>query len=278
MSFCRGTEFRKPFMRIGDSLLPHFPNVPVLLFTATAPEATQALLKNVLHMTNPVLVAENPDRHNITYVKYVRPPSQSPEAKEHLHGVITDLCTELSSQKLDFPITVVYTDTDTIGYCYWLTERIMQKEQYIGDPIPENRIFAQYHQVYSEEMKIHIINELSSGRSKVRLIFATVALGMGLDAPNIRRIIHYKPPTSLEKYFQETGRAGRDGKQARATVYFNNTDIRKNRPGIRPEIIKFCRSEKECLREMMLKYFGHNAPLDRKRDLCCSVCNTSLLN
>ena len=72
-------------------------------------------------------------------------------------------------------------------------------------------------------MKRFIVQELCKVKSRVRIVFATVALGMGLNAPHIRQIIHYKPPTSLEKYFQETGRAGRDGLQSTAVLYYNNS-------------------------------------------------------
>jgi ATP-dependent DNA helicase RecQ len=243
----RGSEFRKEFMRIGDNVLPHFPGVPVLLFTATAPVATQKTLIDLLHLTNPVLVCENPDRPNITYILHKRPPSQSTQAKEHLHQLISSLCSLLQSMKLDFPITVVYTDTQTIAYCYWLTEMTLKQEQYIGEAVPENRIFAQYHQVYTEEMKNHVVAELAKESCKIRLIFATNALGMGLDAPNIRHVIHYKPPTSLEKYFQEMGRAGRDGMMSTATLFYNNTDVRKNRPGITEAMITFCKSQNTSL-------------------------------
>ena len=102
----------------------------------------------------------------------------------------------------------------------------MGAAQYVGESVVENRLFAQYHQVYTEDMKKFIVQELCKDRSKIRVVFATVALGMGLNAPHIRRVIHYKPPTSLEKYFQETGRAGRDGQPSTALLYYNNTDIR----------------------------------------------------
>lgn len=58
-----------------------------------------------------------------------------------------------------------------------------------------------------KKMKNHIISELRKGSPKVRLVLATVALGMGLDSPSIERVIHSRPPTTLEKYVQEIGRA-----------------------------------------------------------------------
>ena len=59
-------------------------------------------------------------------------------------------------------------------------------------------------------------------------MFATVALGMGVDVPSIRNIIHVGPPRTIREYFQETGRAGRDGKQSLSVLYYNNRDIAKS--------------------------------------------------
>jgi len=147
----------------------------------------------------------------------------------------------------------------------------MGDHQYVGAHIPENRLFAQYHQTYTEKMKTFIVSEICKDCSKIRVIFATVALGMGLNSPHIRVVIHYKPPTSIEKYFQETGRAGRDGLQSTAMLYYNNTDIRKNRPGIEPQMIQYCKNDSKCLRSMMLECFGYQTNDANKS--CCSVCD-----
>ena len=154
----------------------------------------------------------------------------------------------------------------------------MGNAMYVGEHCPENRIFGQYHSEYTQKMKEHIVSELCKEESKMRLVFTTVALGMGLDAPHVRHVIHYKPPTSLEKYFQETGRGGRDGEQAKATLFFNNTDIRKNRPGITDQIIDYCKSDDKCLRSTMFEYFGYKAPVNTVKETCCSFCNPALLD
>jgi superfamily II DNA helicase RecQ len=65
--------------------------------------------------------------------------------------------------------------------------------------------------------------------STIRVIFANMALGMGVDIPCIREIIHVGPPASIQQYFQETGRAGRDGLLSKAVLYYNNRDFGKNR-------------------------------------------------
>ncbi len=203
----------------------------MLVFTATAsPKAQQHLIKT-LRLRNPKQVIRNPDRVNIIYEKVFRPPSQDTE--DHLEEILKPMADELASQKLDYPLTVIYTDTNVIAFCY----AFMGAAQYVGESVVENRLLARYHQVYTEHMKKFIVQELCRDRSKIRVVFASVAIGMGLDAPHIRRVIHCKPPTSLEKYFQETGRAGRNGQSSTALLYYNNTDIRSTRPGIEKDII-----------------------------------------
>lgn len=84
-------------------------------------------------------------------------------------------------------------------------------------------------------MKTHVITELKKETPTLRLIFATVALGMGLDVRWITRKIHCRPPTTIEKYLQEIWRAGRTGDKCIAVLYFNNKDIAKNRKGLNEE-------------------------------------------
>jgi superfamily II DNA helicase RecQ len=220
-------------------------------------------------MEAPAIVTENPNRPNIFFEIHQRPPSV--QTKDHLDQILPSIATKLKKQRTEFPQTIVYTDTSVIAYCYWRMDEIMGDEQYEGEPLPENRLFAQFHKETTEKLKSHIVRELCKSSSKLRLVFATVALGMGLDAPQIRHIIHYKPPTSVEQYFQETGRAGRDGQPALATLYYNNTDVRRNCPGMTDAMIRYCKSE-GCLRKFLLAYMGHKVPDDTKRAACCCKC------
>jgi len=244
-----------------------------MLFTATAPPSKQEELIKLMLLKDPVKIIMNPDRHNIFYNVICRPPSQ--DTQDHLDEILDRIGEDLLKDPDNYPITIIYTDTRVIAYAYRYLERKLGRKQYTGTVTPENRIFAQFHQEYTVKMKSHIVSEICKIDSKIRLVLATVALGMGLDAPEIRRVIHYKPPTSLEKYFQETGRAGRDNKQSEAILYYNATDIRSNRPGLTKEMARYCKTT-VCLRETMLEYFGHKAPEYRIRNKCCCKCKEEI--
>ena len=153
-------------------------------------------------------------------------------------------------------------------------------EQYYptgAEPLPENIIFAQYHSPQTNAMKDQILKELALPESKVRVIFATVAMGMGVDIPSIQHVIHVGPPrTKREYYFQETGRAGRNGRFSTAILYYNNRDIEKNREGMSEDIRAFCQLENACLRKFLLNCLDRSEVDFRTvGHLCCSYRESS---
>ena len=120
---------------------------------------------------------------------------------------------------------------------------------YGANPETCNRLFAQYHSPQTQNMKDEILKQLCSANSKLKVAFATLALGMGVSIPNIRCVIHFGVPGSVRQYYQEIGRAGRDYKPARAILYYNNRDISSNRKGVGDDIRLYCRKNDECLRK-----------------------------
>ena len=111
-------------------------------------------------------------------------------------------------------------------------------------------------------------------QSNIRVVFATIAIGMGVDFPDIHQIIHVAPPCTVKAYFQETGRAGRDGKPSSACLYYNNRGIgKKNRVGMQDDMCEYCKSNDMCLRKLLLKSLDfEQAIIVKPLHNCCSIC------
>lgn len=99
----------------------------------------------------------------------------------------------------------------------------------------------QYQAPSTTKMKEKTVHEMCDPSSHLKLLFATEAYNMGTDAPNIRRIKHFGPPSSLETYLQEVGRGGRNGAQSTATLYYNASDIGTNVKNLKEEVKRFAR-------------------------------------
>ncbi len=255
-----------------DEVLSIFPKAPALVLTATASKINIEKITQSLSLREPTIIHAHPNRENIKYYKKERSPSS--QKMDDLDNILLDVLQGLKKHKGTYPITLMYADLEDISYGYRYLEAALSKtEQYVGGvDVPENRIFAMYHQAYTNTMKSHIVSELGKVNSKVRFVLCTVALGMGLDAPAIRKVIHFKCPTSVEKYLQETGRAGRDSKPSEAILYYNNTDLRANRPGLQSAMVAYCRSDSKCLRQTLMEYLNFSAPRDRVLCKCCEAC------
>lgn len=126
------------------------------------------------------------------------------------------------------------------------------------------------------------MTELVAGTSKLRIIFVTVAFGIGIDIKNIRRIIHIGVPHTVEEFFQEAGRCGRDGLPASSVIHYNNHDIPPRR-NVSKDMVDYV-SSGVCKREKLLSYFGHSVSNYVPEHTCCDVhaktceCDECLLN
>lgn len=276
MLIYRGDDFRKDYSHLG-MLCAAFPNVPVLALTATANIVDRKHIKESLCLKECVEILSNPNRKNIFYEKYFR-EGQDIDAIENICRPIAN---GLLKNAINYPLTVIYLSLKWCGFVYKLFEHVLRDNQYYppGCPAePRNRLFAQFHAPQTISMKEEILEQLHAATSTVRVVFATVAMGMGVDIRSIRKVIHIGPPRSIREYFQETGRAGRDGKLSHAVLYYNNRDIGKNKPGIHDDIRQYCQSDKLCLRVLLLKCLDASQPEPLvPGHLCCNVCKNSCL-
>ncbi|CAB3982252.1 ATP-dependent DNA helicase Q1 [Paramuricea clavata] len=271
-----GREFRKDYGKLSQ-LTSLFPYSPVLLLTATAPNQTREALIANLSLKDPRIIIANLNRKNIYIEKSKRLASSLGE--ESYHSILLSIAKDLKQQLVNYPLTIIYNPLKWCGYAYKLFLDVIGEESFHPKRIaePKNCLFAQYHSPQTDERKREILSQLQgSDKSKVpRVVFATVAIGMGVHISDVRQVIHIGPPRTLEAYYQEIGRAGRDGEPARATLYYNGHDIASNKPGMTDEMRDFCHEETVCLRDIILKHLGSPmmTTFSCVKHCCCTNCS-----
>lgn len=194
-----GHEFRKDYTRLGE-LKDKFKNVPFLALTATADDKTRLDIAQQLKMDKPSVFVSSFDRPNIKYL-------------------ILDRDDEL--KQLDKFIKTHHPHDTGIVYCLSRdkVERVASALKKMGYPA------VPYHAGLSQEIRSK--NQSKFNADERIIVVATIAFGMGIDRPDVRFVAHMDLPKSIESYYQETGRAGRDGKPATAWMIYGLQDVVK---------------------------------------------------
>ena len=158
------------------------------------------------------VVRASPNRKNVFLnIKKRNPNNYGIASYEH---ILRPVAHDLDCLGTDFAMTIIYMGLKYCGYAYKLFDTVIRNQFVEGV-----EIYEQIHASTTNETKEYILSEIKKNNSKIRVIFATTALGMGVDAPNITRIIHIGPSCNLECYIREFGRAGRSGNDFIATLY-----------------------------------------------------------
>ena len=190
---------------------------------------------------------------------------------------MTVLCETLSeglrAKCDDFPKTLVFCQT--ISDCTAFYQTMVSKlGRYSTNPpgYPDYhcfRVIDMYTRASSINMKKKVLTSFATANSKLKIVVATIAFSMGIDCPDIRNVIHYGPPASIEQYAQETGRAGRDGLPATALLLYK-------KPGkhTQPKMISYGSNTVLCRRKSLFKHFlfYDDLELGISKCHCCDVC------
>ncbi|MDR1181211.1 MAG: DNA helicase RecQ [Bacteroidales bacterium] len=237
-----GHDFRPEYRRLRHVIYSIRQNVPIMALTATATPKVQHDIQKNLGMMNADIFLSSFDRPNLFY-----------EVREKTVDIDKDIAKFIKKHP------------NKSGIIYCLSRKQVED---LTEFLVLNKIKAvPYHA--GLDSSVRAMNQDMFLNEAIDVIVATIAFGMGIDKPDVRYVIHYNMPRSLEGYYQETGRAGRDGRGALCIAFYAYADIQKmeilakTKPLAEQEIIKLLLSETTsysesdlCRRKHLLFYFG----------------------
>ena len=244
--------------------------VPYMALTATATEKSRSDILRILLMKNAVTLHIKPNRPNISYhVVNVQGDWNSGCVFNPIFDSFISLLNNPTGPAC--PKVVVYcSKIDVLSSVFTFIKCRVPHPGTRKCPV------AMFHNHSAKDNKDHVLSEFPKPHSVVRIVICSIAFGLGIDVPDIRYVINFGAPTNIEDFFQESGRAGRDGEASQSLLYhisqlkLQNTDA---------AMLEYLSSDIPCRREYLAQYFGltdiedHPAPDVEPAAVCCDRCH-----
>ena len=260
-----GHDFRPDYKELG-TLRNDFPDVPLMALTATATENVKVDVMQNLSMKDCQLFTQSFNRPNLTYE--VRPKTKTSLAD--MAKTIRDL----------------YSGQSGIIYC--LSRKNCED---IAKKLKDEHGINAAHYHAGMEAQERSATQKAWQKGQKHVIVATIAFGMGIDKPDVRFVFHHTVPKSLEGYYQETGRAGRDGLVSGCYLYYGYKDTtflkkmindgdgnwqqKQRQHQMLRNVVQFCENKTDCRRVQVLAYFNEHFSADKCGDTCDNCTSTS---
>lgn len=254
-----GHDFRPEYRRLREMMDQIDAKVPVVALTATATPKVQGDIVHNLGLRNPHIYLSSFNRPNLEYE--VRPKVRK-------------------DQTIKGMVKFIHENKGKSGIIYTLNRKTTEE---LAELLNVNGIKAgAYHAGLDSKLRAERQDKFLN--EDMQVIVATIAFGMGIDKPDIRFVIHYNIPKSLENYYQETGRAGRDGMEGKCILYYSHKDVSKLEHFLRDkqlserelggqlidEMVAFAETG-QCRRKVLMNYFGEKYMADN-----CGACDNCL--
>lgn len=247
-----GHDFRKDYKFL-SIMKTQFPDTPILGLTATATSKVITDIQKILNLEGCLVLKDSFFRANLVYEVH------DSSKKDNVEEIVSILNTRFLNQS---------------GIIYCLSVKDTEE---VSSKLREAGVKAKcYHAQLLPEQRTEVHNDWYSG--KVRVIVATVAFGMGINKMDVRFVIHYSLSKTLENYYQETGRAGRDGNTAHCIAFYRFSDFQRATSMFFTErdalvnvyrMISYCIDRERCRKALIAEHFGDGRPdCDKMCDNC----------